>query len=1014
MPSPFMHNWWNPPRTLISVFKDVTKLYPVGWQKQCGNQIPFCHRLLIISPFENGESAFVEYRGIHTVVDAGKRILPVCLAASYYQFDPVSYTRAQLDVLVNGDDAAVLALLGDLKPRYERVELFDVQQAIYISELLPGKDDLKFFYPDRIEQITHYFSTLGSGLVLSTQRDDGVFLPTLTLHESAGVRRCALFNEEQTPVTGMTFEMPMLRDSPYPHDIQIFSGEFNAISTNKSHYVLASGQQQRYSYLHPDDPNIPALRDAGFLAEIQAKNLFFKTETQYIERLIDGQLFDGKVTVSSCDADEEWTYQRGCAIGLLKRLDRLTADESVTQIAPISGHEYALRLTADGRVEGFVNGALSDDLLGFLELIRGSELYQYFTQHFPRQTVLQACQDASSVEPCPMAARPDSLLGACIGPFQDEVIDNPFDFRVVHRKPLFALIDLVYQDFQNKTLRNPLFDALRWFREFLQLTIEQGRLSRKQLLGETFKKGFPLLQGSLTQQQGKYVSAEEIKTLEEALVRPVFWVLERIALIYSFRREPLAERILSLLQRLPEDVNSALVAMEPCETEVRHALMNEGAHEMNALMLAEVVGLENSLRRGLSRVEEGDKKVLTTEQIRLRHMLTGLRAQQLGSKKEQAARKEAHAAFLEAQKRELSALVQEEETLRGEVGRTQAKDRNIVLKNYQTASAGLQPQQSRWVKYQQDLTALLNDSLATSAQQAQSEQTERKKLFNLYKKETKAVVEIEADSRVRDCLAADSLARAVIDGSETNERQEVFFAEQRGLFFLSEQVLRRQLYAEESSRQSIQKLVSCLPAVIVEADEELQPLWLALYRIRLMCFLTNRGIYFDSHSQQVLRREPVIARTLTRSGIDRQAVERDRLSPALRVSGPAWMFYLAAGVLDPAVIQREAHECFSSEWPRMVPVGDVLLRQVFCCEVFSQCKAHGIPIPDAMATCRASILNQLKTKLPCMTPTSRGLSAGSIQTFDEFMHTLREGALVYLQTLQAPVVAATQSYCAVK
>ncbi|MCX7115655.1 MAG: hypothetical protein NTW08_07105 [Gammaproteobacteria bacterium] len=197
--------------------------------------------------------------------------------------------------------------------------------------------------------------------------------------------------------------------------------------------------------------------------------------------------------------------------------------------------------------------------------------------------------------------------------------------------------------------------------------------------------------------------------------------------------------------------------------------------------------------------------------------------------------------------------------------------------------------------------------------------------------------------------------------------------------------LRHQLTFFESSNrekmargQSIRQLVPCLPSAIIEADEVLQPLVLALYRMQLMSFLMKKGICFDAASMKIFLRKAVVERTLSRSGIELRALELNVLTPAVRIAGSAWVFHLGGGTLSSETMTAEMQDCFMPlEWREIKTVD----RAVWCGEVFAVYREHGLPVVDARLT-----------PICCSIP-------------EDLRILLREGAEVYIQTLEGPELA---------
>lgn len=224
-------------------------------------------------------------------------------------------------------------------------------------------------------------------------------------------------------------------------------------------------------------------------------------------------------------------------------------------------------------------------------------------------------------------------------------------------------------------------------------------------------------------------------------------------------------------------------------------------------------------------------------------------------------------------------------------------------------------------------------------------------------------------------LAQEKQDRLLTEEDEGRARQGLFFFDERG---------KREILSRGHAIFKLAPrlpLAHDLPALIIENDDaDLEPLVLALYRIQLMSFLMKAGLCFDATSIAIVHRKAAVQRTLLRSGIDLIELEETLLNPAVRMAGSAWLFHLAGGVLSLSAIQAEMQDCFELiQWRKIRKWDKALVNEAWCHEVFAMYRTLGLPLVDA-----------------ALAPLSRPIPA-------ELQVLLREGAAIYIRTLEQPV-----------
>ena len=224
-------------------------------------------------------------------------------------------------------------------------------------------------------------------------------------------------------------------------------------------------------------------------------------------------------------------------------------------------------------------------------------------------------------------------------------------------------------------------------------------------------------------------------------------------------------------------------------------------------------------------------------------------------------------------------------------------------------------------------------------------------------------------------LAQEKQDRILTEEDERSTRKDLFFFDER----VQREILSRGHAIIKLAPRL--PLAHCLPELMLEEENAyLKLLVLALYRMRLMSFLMKSGLCFNVNSIRIFSRKEVVERTLLRHGIDLVELDDTLLKPAVRMASSAWLFHLAGGVLSLRAIQAEMQDCFDPAqwWKKTKKWDEALVKEAWIHEVYAMYHTLGLPVVDTV-----------------LAPLSRPVPA-------ELNDFLREGAVVYIQTLPQP------------
>ncbi len=976
--------WWTSSESLFSTFQKIILLKKGTWLKVNHSTSIFYYKEAFLFNSSNGVAhasgslgvggeqlpshMIVELRGLFQFMpQQTEYAAPKILMATHFEFNTKNYAP---DTIV---DLARNNFPMPIPPIHERIELFESVDGLNFfilrtSSQFPTVIEVKLAVdPNHRHIIKHIEESGGSKLEINEQHNNVKKTAAIFFHNQDWlIWSDVVLSDPNIPGTQLWARLGSKKTLDN-NDFVISEGTFR-YSTRESIYRLSSGKMNLYFILPPSAPRSLTLEQSPYFETFNTLDtpFFFLKKTRTIDQILEGNQFHGQFHESAYEYEIKETFDKGTVVGVTEKFRKKTG--ILWYEEQINNTKYAFALRSPEVIPYvFSNerGWEPQVWAEFLPSINGSQLHTVLTNSLSRPLLINICR--STQTSTAHTEHEFLLFTKAIGPFKEETVSSPFDFRLVPFESLITWIDSCYRHLHEKAGDTPLTQALFWFKEFLRGQLSQEKIRKNSLFNTPFQQCFPEIYKKIKPNKENYLSSKELQELSADLIPYVYWMFARVMTIYSLESTNthftrLAEGIESFRQNISSIITRTLQE----ETEARL-----GISQMSMTNMKEWSNEHQKFHR---------QKIIEREALE-RAPLTA---------QHQSLQEQYRAALQQKEDAQASinALLKEEEEGRITIHREQEVYRKPLVTDERKAYTA-------WTRLFNEISTLAQTESRVRPNVTTHEARERGHLMFASQTEKKS---IEQDA----LFQLETSTRRTL---WTTAQQPIFRLQQHSFFFLeSEQrrhltkmknrefLLLSSIYRKETQIFSIKELVPALPNILLESishDTDMSHLGLILYRIELMSYLTHYGFTFDADSLNLRHRKPSLLRTFSNEKAPINCFGNHVERVVLREAGPAWRFHLRGGALDLSKVEQEILDCFDTTERRQYrsALSSPEIKALFCEKVRILYNAY---IPDTASSNHTN------------NATTSNLS-------DDITALIERGAKTYIQAL--PSTLEQQQHC---